>query len=163
MRAVWLLSSLALSACATSSFENISENEQARREVYRSKTPVVCRDLRAESSEAPYLVFVIEEEARIADLKFSDSSRYERQELPRELDTYGPFKGERVTEGNSPYLGTNEFKITERLYLFLPDLLKGFEKKILARDRDSEKQNATVEVGVRDQRYPSIVHLRCIP
>ena len=83
-------------------------------------------------------------------LKFSSSPIYERQLIPREHDNYGPFRGWEVHAEDSPYRGANEYKITDSLYLFLPDLIPGFEEENPVRDRDSEMQNAAVEVAAPD-------------
>jgi hypothetical protein len=101
---------------------------------------------------------------RISDLHFvtGPGPRYENYAIPRATaDLYGPFKGEEVKERDSPYIGANDYKITDELHLFLPFLDRGFENETLSRDRDSVLQNGAAEVAVAGQRYASIIHLRC--
>jgi hypothetical protein len=86
--------------------------------------------------------------------------RYDEQAIPG--DTYGPFHGEEVIDESSSYFGANDFKISDRFHLFLPQLVRGFEAARLGRDRDSNQQNAAAEMAVNGQRYDSIVHLRCV-
>ena len=86
--------------------------------------------------------------------------RYDEHAIPNG-PTYGPFHGELVTDSSSTYEGGYDYKITDRLHLFLPWLDRNFESARLGRDRDSAKQNAAVELAVNGQGYDSILHLRC--
>jgi hypothetical protein len=156
----WLV--VLLSSCATAPPKE-QGNLAARNAVYRGRWAFACRDLKAPAADAPLLRFTMQEPSRISDLRFDlgASPRYENYSIPVHANLYGPYKGEEVEMRDSPYFGANDFKITDELHLFLPNLKPGFEGEEVSRDRDSMLQNGAAEVAVAGQRYASIIHLRC--
>ena len=105
----------------------------------------------------------MQERHRIADLRFhAEDPRYLGYGFP-EFGTYGPYKGEVVTEGDSPWIYANEYKITDFMHLYLPELSKNVSEKKLGRDRDPSWQNGVIEIEVHSLKELALIRLRCIP